>query len=93
MRNFVLANFIILALGLMVLTGAPLSSALAHEGHKVKCSETSVNAILADIQSMNDGEAKTAAIKEVHMAQDMMAKKDMNGCMSHMHNAMEAMEK
>lgn len=93
MRNFIRVNFAIGALALTALGGASLSRAVAHEGHKVKCSETSVNAMMADIQAMNDGEAKTTATKEAHMAQDMMAKKDMNGCMEHMHNAIDAMEK
>ena len=38
-------------------------------------------------------EAKTTAMKEMQMAEDMMAKKDMEGCRTHMHNAMEATEK
>ena len=42
---------------------------------------------------MDDGEAKTEAIKEMQMAEDMMSKKDMQGCMTHMNNAMEATEK
>ena len=46
----------------------------------------------ADIQSMSDGEAKTTAMKEMEMAEDMMAKKDMKACMAHMQNAMEATE-
>ena len=52
--------------------------------------ETSVNAMNADVQAMNDGEAKTTAMNEMKMAEDMMAKKDMQACMTHMHNAMEA---
>jgi hypothetical protein len=47
----------------------------------------------ADIQAMKDGEDKTTAMKEMQMAQDMMAKQDMKGCMAHMHDAMEATEK
>ena len=31
---------------------------------------------------MDDGEAKTEAIKEMQMAEDMMSKKDMQGCMT-----------
>ena len=68
-------------------------AAVAHEAHKMECTETSVNAMKADVQSMNDGDAKTTATKEMQIAEDMMAKKDMNGCEAHMHNAMEAMEK
>jgi hypothetical protein len=47
----------------------------------------------ADIQSMNDGEAKTTAMKEMQMAEEMIAKKDMKACMAHIYNAMEATEK
>jgi hypothetical protein len=47
----------------------------------------------ADIQAMPDGEAKTTAIKEMQMAEEMMAKHDMDGCETHMVNAMEATEK
>jgi hypothetical protein len=59
----------------------------------MECTETGINAMKADIQSMDDGDAKTTATKEMQMAEDMMANKDMKGCEAHMHNAMEAMEK
>ena len=59
----------------------------------MECNETSMNAMHADIQSMDDGEAKTTAMKEMQMAEDMMAKKDMKACATHTHNAMEATEK
>jgi hypothetical protein len=42
---------------------------------------------------MKDGDDKTTAMKEMQMAQDMMAKNDTKGCTAHMHNAMEATEK
>jgi hypothetical protein len=42
---------------------------------------------------MDDGEAKTTASKEMRIAEDMMIKKDMKACVTHMHNAMEAIEK
>ena len=38
-----------------------------------KKTETSINAMDADIQSMNDGEAKTTATKEMKVAEEMMA--------------------
>jgi hypothetical protein len=72
---------------------APVSLAVAHEGHKMECNETGMNAMQADIQAMNDGEAKTTAMQEMKMAEDMMAKKDMKACADHMHKAMEATEK
>jgi hypothetical protein len=93
MRKFVFANLIFGALGLTMLASAPLNFAVAHEGHEMECNETSINAMNTDIQSMDDGEAKTTASKEMEMAEDMMAKKDMKACATHMHNAMEAIEK
>jgi hypothetical protein len=71
---------------------APLNFAIAHEAHKAQCTETAINAANADIQAMDDGEAKTKATKEMQMAEEMMAKKDMEGCATHVHNAMEATE-
>jgi hypothetical protein len=93
MRKFVFGNLIVGTLGLTAFASAPLTFAVAHEGHQMECSETGINAMNADIQSMNDGEAKTTAIKEMQMAEEMMAKKNMKACMAHMYNAMEATEK
>lgn len=42
---------------------------------------------------MPESKAKATAIKEMQAAQDMMQKKDMKACMTHIHNAMEATEK
>ena len=81
------------ALALVICGSSLPTSAIAHEGHQMECTETSINAMSADIQAMGDGEAKTTATKEMRMAADMMAKKDMKGCEDHMHNAMEAIEK
>jgi len=86
-------KFIFVTLGLIAFAGAPTRFAAAHEGHKMECTETSVNAMNADIQAMPDGEAKTTAIKEMQMVEEMMAKHDMDGCETHMVNAMEATEK
>ncbi|MGH6864657.1 MAG: hypothetical protein ACREDO_00380 [Methyloceanibacter sp.] len=92
MRNhMIIASF---ALGFLVLaaySGATLT-AVAHEGHQAKCDETAMNALEADIQSMDDGEAKTTAIKEMELAQEMMEKNDVQGCETHIHKAMEALE-
>lgn len=87
------AMFAKLVFGTLVLMGAPASLAVAHEGHKMECNETGMNAIQADIQAMDDGEAKTTAMQEMKMAEEMMAKKDMEACLAHMHEAMEATEK
>jgi hypothetical protein len=93
MRKLVCANLIFGLFGLPVFAAVPVSFAVAHEGHQMECTETSINAMNADIQAMGDGGAKTTAMTEMQMAQDMMAKKDMKGCMTHMNNAMEATEK
>ncbi len=90
MRKWIFSK---LAVGLLVLTGACVGCAAAHEGHQMKCDETGMNAMHADIQAMDEGEAKTTATGQMKMAEEMMAKKDMKACASHMHNAMEAIEK
>ena len=58
-----------------------------------ECNDTAINALKADIQAMEEGEAKTTATKEVEAAQQMMTENDMEGCKSHIHSAMEATEK
>ena len=78
---------------LLVFASVPRNLAIAHEGHQMECKKTSMQAIKADIQAMNDGEAKTTAMKEMKIAEEMMDKKDMNACKTHMHNAMDAMDK
>ena len=80
-------------LALLVFASVPRNLAIAHEGHQMECKKTSMQAIKADIQAMNDGEAKTTAMKEMKMAEEMMDKKDMNACKTHIHNAMDAMDK
>ena len=76
-----------------LLCGAALDSLMAHEQHRMECGETAIHAMYADIQAMEDGEAKTTAMKEMDMVEAMMAKKDMEACITHMHKAMEAIEK
>ena len=73
--------------------GLPLTLAVGHEGHHVKCNGTTINAVKADIQAMAEGEARTTASSELQAAQEMMAKNDIEGCKSHIHSAMEATEK
>ena len=90
MRKSVVAN-LFGPLVLAICAGAPLISAVAHEGHQIECDETSINAMTADIQAMSDGEAKTTAMKEMQMAEDMMESAE--ACKTHLHNATEAIEK
>ena len=69
------------------------SVVLAHEGAQMDCTRTNIDAMTADIQAMPEGEAKTMAMTELQMAQDMLANKDMKACKAHLYNAMEATEK
>ena len=93
MRKSVFSSLVFGILALATSESGALISAVAHEGHKMECTETGINAMNADIQAMPDGEAKTTAMKEMQMAEDMMTKKDTEGCEAHMHKAMEATEK
>ena len=93
MRKFVFANVVFGTFALATCASVSVTPAVAHEEHQMQCNETNINAMNADIQSMGDGEAKTTALKEMAMAEDTMAKEDMEACMAHMHNAMEALEK
>ena len=93
MRGFILVNSVSRTLAAVVFVNALLASAFAHEKHRMQCTQTGINAINADIQAMKDGEAKRTAMKEMRFAEDMMAGKNMEGCVAHMHNAVEAIEK
>ena len=93
MRGFVAVMWLVV--GILALTGlvsAPPNAVVAHEAHKAECTETAINATNADIQAMDDGEAKTKALQEMQIAEEMMAKKDTEGCVTHLHEAVEAME-
>ena len=93
MRTLLLRDTSLRLLLVACFAGLPLTLALGHEGHHAECNDTTINAVKADIQAMGEGEAKTAATKEMEAAQQMMAKNDMEGCKSHIHSAMEATEK
>lgn len=93
MRNLLLRNALYSLLLMAGFAGVPLTLALGHEGHHAECNSTTMNALQADIQAMGKGGAKTTATKELADARQAMAKKDMEGCKSHIHSAMEATEK
>jgi hypothetical protein len=78
MRKFAFASLISGIVGLAAFTSAPLNPAAAHEGHQMECTETGINAMKADIQSMDDGEAKDTATKEMEAAEQTMANKDLS---------------
>jgi hypothetical protein len=93
MHTFNRAQIAIAFLALLMFATASRNLAIAHEGHQMECKKTSLQALKADIQAMNDGEAKRMAMKEMKMAEEMMDKKDMDACKTHMHNAMDAIDK
>ena len=88
-----LRNISLRVLLLAGFAGLPFTLAVGHEGHHVQCNGTTINAVKADIQAMGEGEARTTASSELQAAQEMMTKNDIEGCMSHIHSAMEATEK
>jgi hypothetical protein len=58
---------------------------------KMSCTEADMTKMNAEGAKMTDATKKAAVMKEMGMARDMMAKKDMTGCMTHMDNAMKIM--
>ena len=72
MRKCIFSN---LVFGTLALASFPASFAVSHEEHHMECNETGMNAMHADIQAMDDGEAKITALKEMQMAEDMMARR------------------
>ena len=57
----------------------------------MNCSEASMMTANASVMKMTDATKKTAAMKEMDMAKDMMAKKDEKGCVAHLEKAMGMM--
>ena len=55
------------------------------------CSEASMKSANESMMKMTDATRKTAVMKEMDMAKDMMAKKDEKGCMAQMEKAMGMM--
>ncbi len=59
---------------------------------QMNCSDATMTKANADMMKMTDASKKAAAMKEMNMAKDMMAKKDEKGCMMHMGKAMGMMK-
>jgi hypothetical protein len=72
----------------IVAVSALLSIAPA-SAQMMDCSEANMMKASADMDKMPAGEKKTMAMKEMTMAKDMMGKKDMAACKTHMNKAME----
>ena len=71
---------------------APVSAQDRHHEQMV-CSDVGMRGISADVQAMQDGEAKREAMNHMKMAEEAKAEHDMEGCMSHMQAAIDAMKK
>jgi hypothetical protein len=83
-------TFACAALAAMLLTAVP---ALAQTpGAMMNCSEASMKTANDSMMKMTDAPKKAAAMKEMDMAKDMMAKKDEKGCMAQMDKAMGMMK-
>lgn len=93
MHPLICSQITIACFALLLFASGVRNVAFGHEGHQMECTKTSTQAVKADIQVMNNGEAKTMAMKEIKMAEEMMDKKNMDACKTHMHNAMDATDK
>lgn len=56
---------------------------------EMDCTDANMTKASSDMDKMPAGAAKTDAMKEMTMAKDMMAKKDMASCKTHLNKAME----
>lgn len=72
----------------IVAVSALLSIAPA-SAQMMDCTEANMTKASADMDKMPAGEKKTMAMKEMTMAKDMMGKKDMAACKTHLNKAME----
>lgn len=82
MRNQLLGSLAVAALFAI----APLS---AQAAEMMDCTAANMTKASADMDKMPAGEKKTMAMKEMTMAKEMMAKKDMAGCKTSMNKAMD----
>jgi hypothetical protein len=53
------------------------------------CTEARMMKANSDMAAMPAGESKTMGMKEMTMAKDMMDKKDLSGCKTHMNKAVD----
>ena len=66
-----------------------IAPASAQMGGMMDCTDANMMKAGADMDKMPAGEKKTMAMKDMNMAKEMMAKKDMAQCKTHMNKAME----
>ncbi len=75
------------ALAAALLAAAPVLAQTPGAKTSVNCSEASMKAMNDSMMKMTDASKKAAAMKEMDMAKDMMAKKDEKGCAMQMDKA------
>ena len=73
----------------IVAVSALLSIAPASAAEMMDCTDANMMKANGDMEKMPAGEKKTMGMKEMTMAKEMMEKKDMAACKTHMNKAME----
>jgi hypothetical protein len=66
-----------------------VAPASAQTGTMMDCTDANMTKASVDMDKMPSGEKKEMAMKEMTIAKDMMAKKDMAQCKTHMNKAMD----
>jgi hypothetical protein len=75
----------IYSLGVLALfAAAPVS---AQTKNMMDCTESNLTTSMGTVEKMPAGEKRTVAMREMGMARDMMGKKDMAACKTHLNNA------
>ena len=80
------------ALSAALLTTVPTLAQTPAAMTGMNCSETNMKTANDSMMKMTDATKKAAAMKEMGVAKDMMAKKDEKGCMAQMDKAMGMMK-
>jgi len=85
-------SFAFAAVSALVLTAVPAVAQTAGGMANMNCSDASMKTAHESMMKMTDATKKAAAMKEMDMAKDTMAKKDDAGCKMHMDKAMGMMK-
>ena len=80
------------ALSAVLLAAFPALGQTPSAATSKDCSEASMKSARDSMMNMPDATKRAAALKEMDMAKDMMAKKDEKGCMMQMDKAMSMMK-
>ncbi len=75
-----------------LLAAVPALAQTAATTTSMNCSDASMKTANDSMMKMTDATKKAAAVKELDLAKDMMAKKDDTGCKMHMDKAMGMMK-